>query len=1499
MCRTPAGAVILAAAVGLGDARPAVRILVSQSPNYVPRGGRFLNRDCFNARDPRCMGGAATQAAIMRQEAAGADSAIRLMGMDGGKITLFHPSSWKINEFAAARLGVDATLIDSPFPLSGNGWDSIYGWLSTAQRPLVSTNHATESVYTVSADRHLTRGTIVEAGGIRFGVMSLWPADTFLPVVDSRIAAVATASGLRRDGADFVLAVCTGLASFWYPFTPASFAGLGADAVLPPHCVSESPADCVRLNTSELINNTWVLSDVRRGHEAIFGGAIAAIDLVREGGKLRPDGVRSIDIMVPLTASVQASPQYQADVQWLQAELDATSSNDPLIGYSNQPMPASRVTNGTVLVDEVCRRDNCSIGLFALETINKVLPGYDVYMWNGGAMREGWAEGPVRMSQIYGAMPFRNPMCTFNATGPELWAHFEKFAAGVASDGSFNESYPGLGGGFPQVWGLRWAMDPSRAAGERVLDIEIRDAATGEWATVRRTRHYSILTSQFLCDGGDGYEFQMLGRRELGLTLVPQDIMIERFQKAGLRGPSAGEPGIDIPVPVSVVHLNDARPTFVLARLEPGDCGGTQYYLPQWGDCAECPAGRIQHHLRPEECEWPAQSSDSKVWIWILVGVGALLLLVGPPVVWRLTSNWRRIRRLYSAHVIAASCAESIAAMRFDEVAYIKAIPNPDRIQRAFIDIINVLTQYRAYLPQAILVDSDEEAYPDKDEPSPEENPLAGQRSSGSFASAFDPTRTPPRHPVVASSPGKRADSASLRTPASSPKPDMRSRRMDPQQVTEGLLLGGWMQRANSTFVLASLELPQGDEKGGAGNDLAASFSATVLYAFERQGGVVVTVAQVQGGLQVLAGWNTSRRNVKHALNACCAVRVMRERMGPGCQKWSAAVAGGPVRTGNVGTEGIRQPVVLGAAVQQVSCLAALALQLRAQAIASEAVFQRVRSEMPMRVIDTAILPGTAGEASNVFEFVAVSPSGDFTEAYSELRACKYTDAASRLAALARMPGGSDNQTLRLLHVAAYWAMQKRIEPYCRTVNPSLWDDVEGRAAQATLPGPLQELVDTPAQARIAQPDAVQSVGESSPKSNGEDNEDDTTLLRRRLHDLMDNLTFSVPVSGGGKPDTDQSGVAGISSINTQHSRCRTLVDAQGAPPSFFEDARGRKYHRSQARLGKGAFGEVWLGMGDDAEMCAVKSLPINFKDDKTPTYSGHGSSSVGASTMVQPMLLGGDPADSLQRDPRDCSLTTQPTAGAGATLVMGNVEPEMNTQQLVPQIMDMVQEVGLMTKLQHDNVVQYLGCALEGRYILIVMEYVPGGSLEGLMSHFGGRLPAAPIARLVTDILRGLVYIHENSIVHRDLKPANVLVTADGQAKLADFGASAVLGKLSARVTATNSSTHPPGALAGTPLYMAPEQARNAACYASDVWALGIILCELYVGAVPWPPSMRGRSVHIFVATLASEESCVPVVPVAELPATALALVNLCFDRDPEKRPSAKELLSQPYFLC
>jgi hypothetical protein len=155
------------------------------------------------------------------------------------------------------------------------------------------------------------------------------------------------------------------------------------------------------------------------------------------------------------------------------------------------------------------------------------------------------------------------------------------------------------------------------------------------------------------------------------------------------------------------------------------------------------------------------------------------------------------------------------------------------------------------------------------------------------------------------------------------------------------------------------------------------------------------------------------------------------------------------------------------------------------------------------------------------------------------------------------------------------------------------------------------------------------------------------------------------------------------------------------------------------------------------------------------------------------------------------------------------------------------LKETLLAKKLTHPNITQVYDAAADDERAYIVMEYMQSGSLDRYCTP-EGLLPPQRVAALLEKVCDALSYAHAHGIIHRDLKPANVLMSADGEAKVADFG-----------VAHTAFAFDPTrGLMVGSPAYMAPEQLeRKPASVQTDVYSLGIMMYKMLVGALPFPP--------------------------------------------------------------
>ena len=191
--------------------------------------------------------------------------------------------------------------------------------------------------------------------------------------------------------------------------------------------------------------------------------------------------------------------------------------------------------------------------------------------------------------------------------------------------------------------------------------------------------------------------------------------------------------------------------------------------------------------------------------------------------------------------------------------------------------------------------------------------------------------------------------------------------------------------------------------------------------------------------------------------------------------------------------------------------------------------------------------------------------------------------------------------------------------------------------------------------------------------------------------------------------------------------------------------------------------------------------------------------------------------------------------------------------------------------RLSHPHVVGVLDQGIADNLAYLVMEYVPGRTLRGLLDERGSLSPRLALA-LMDAVVEGLAAAHDAGLVHRDVKPENVLLADNGRIKIADFGL--------ARAVSTSTNT---GTLVGTVAYLAPELVTGGgADERSDVYSAGIMLYEMLTGRQPYT-----GDVPIQVA-FAHVHSSVPA-PSALCPGLAEdldELVRWCTARDPEDRP-------------
>lgn len=194
--------------------------------------------------------------------------------------------------------------------------------------------------------------------------------------------------------------------------------------------------------------------------------------------------------------------------------------------------------------------------------------------------------------------------------------------------------------------------------------------------------------------------------------------------------------------------------------------------------------------------------------------------------------------------------------------------------------------------------------------------------------------------------------------------------------------------------------------------------------------------------------------------------------------------------------------------------------------------------------------------------------------------------------------------------------------------------------------------------------------------------------------------------------------------------------------------------------------------------------------------------------------------------------------------------------------------EVQIMSRLKHPNITECYGACLEQGHACLVMEYMEKGSLEQYLE--GKTLSHSQQQQIALDILKGLAYLHEQKVLHRDMKSGNILINAQGQAKITDFGLSKI--EAASIQTAREKSNALP--------WQAPECFQYKAPYteASDIYSIGVILQEL-AGQKPVFEFARLKD----YSSMGLRQT--PVGPLADI-------ITQCCALEPLERPSAKALL-------
>ena len=206
------------------------------------------------------------------------------------------------------------------------------------------------------------------------------------------------------------------------------------------------------------------------------------------------------------------------------------------------------------------------------------------------------------------------------------------------------------------------------------------------------------------------------------------------------------------------------------------------------------------------------------------------------------------------------------------------------------------------------------------------------------------------------------------------------------------------------------------------------------------------------------------------------------------------------------------------------------------------------------------------------------------------------------------------------------------------------------------------------------------------------------------------------------------------------------------------------------------------------------------------------------------------------------------------------------------------ITEASLAGKLNHPHIVQIYDAVVGDDLSYIVMEYVPGGTLERFCDK-SNLLSVDKVVEIIFKCTRALDFAHRLGVTHRDIKPANILLTGETDIKISDFGAA---------LTATTDQTQVAGI--GSPAYMSPQQIKDHPLdQQTDIYSLGVVMYQLLAGTLPFQASNNFSMMY----QITNVQPPLPSTHRKEIPLSVDKIVKKAMEKDLERRYDSWEPFS------
>ncbi|XP_075477568.1 serine/threonine-protein kinase STY46-like [Primulina tabacum] len=258
------------------------------------------------------------------------------------------------------------------------------------------------------------------------------------------------------------------------------------------------------------------------------------------------------------------------------------------------------------------------------------------------------------------------------------------------------------------------------------------------------------------------------------------------------------------------------------------------------------------------------------------------------------------------------------------------------------------------------------------------------------------------------------------------------------------------------------------------------------------------------------------------------------------------------------------------------------------------------------------------------------------------------------------------------------------------------------------------------------------------------------------------------------------------------------------------------------------------------------------------------------------------DGSDVWEIDPQFLKFESKVASGSYGDLYKGTYCSQevaikiLKTERLNTELQkEFAQEVYIMRKVRHKNVVQFIGACTKPPNLCIVTEFMSGGSVYDYLHKQRGTFKLPSLLKVAIDVSKGMNYLHQNNIIHRDLKAANLLMDENEVVKVADFGVARVKTETGVMTAET-----------GTYRWMAPEVIEHKPYdHKADVFSFGVVLWELLTGKLPYE-----YLTPLQAAVGVVQKGLRPTIPKHTNPKLS-ELLEGCWQQDPTLRPDFSEL--------